>query len=260
LTIKEFIEFAKQNLSSIYPLEEANSIAIRLLVDLANFKQYDYLVNPNKLLTETNSKGHLEPLLLTAIERLKQGEPLQHILGFEWFYGQKFKVSKDVLIPRPETEELVDLIIKEYNSSLSNNFSILDICTGSGCIIHTLALNLKQGNYYGCDISKKSLQIAEHQSYITEKYTKPKFFICDILNPQAESIINNNCSNNKFDIIVSNPPYICEKEKILMRNNVLNFEPHIALFVPDNNPLLFYTQIAKTSQSLLKKEELFILK
>jgi release factor glutamine methyltransferase len=175
---------------------------------------------------------------------------LQYVLGYEWFCGHRFNVAPGVLIPRPETEELVREVVSSANGpDCEGNVRVLDICTGSGCIAWSVAAELgKRAQVYGCDISPEALAIACGQEIDADV----KFFECDILAPQAEEVIGAECGAAKFDIIVSNPPYVCECEKELMQKNVLDFEPELALFVPDDDPLRFYRRIAQLSGRLLK--------
>jgi len=174
-------------------------------------------------------------------DRLLHNEPIQYILGEADFYGYRFNVSTDVLIPRPETEELVDLIIKD-NKDKNSALSILDIGTGSGCIAISLKLNMPYIYMEAWDISKGALIIAENNS---------KKHNVDITLKNLD-ILKDFSTPKKYDIIVSNPPYILNSEKRNMLNNVLEYEPHTALFVPDNDPLLFYKKIALTAKSILK--------
>lgn len=170
------------------------------------------------------------------LNELKTGKPIQYILGYAWFYNQKFVVSEAVLIPRPETEELVSLILQE---NPENDLRVLDIGTGSGCIPISLKKNLR-GNtqVVGVDISQDALNIARLNADTLACLVE--FFQLDILKEEASS----SKANQKFDVIISNPPYITPKEKLLMHTNVLEFEPHIALFVEEDDPLIFYNAIA----------------
>jgi len=176
------------------------------------------------------------------IQRLQQHEPLQYVLGTAHFYGLELEVSPAVLIPRPETEELVDIIIKE--NIAGQNLNILDICTGSGCIPIALSAHLNTQKVYGLDISEPALTVARRNAL---KYQQPVNWL------QQDILVGlPNLPPRSFDIIVSNPPYVLEQEKQLMRANVIDFEPHLALFVPDEDALRFYKQIAAQALSLLK--------
>lgn len=178
-----------------------------------------------------------ENLLDEAIERLKQKEPVQYILGYSDFCGLRFKVNRSTLIPRPETSELVEWIASESKEGEQ----ILDIGTGSGCIAISLAKKIKGSKVTAWDISADALATAKDNS--TSNYADVTFEEVDIL--------NSNACDKKFDIIVSNPPYIREEEKEGMEANVLDWEPHTALFVPDSDPLLFYRAIAEKATDML---------
>ena len=198
-----------------------------------------------------------EKYLLSCVERLATGEPLQYVMGFEWFCGHKFNVAPGVLIPRPETEELVNKAIEFAQAALQPQSAaplrILDICTGSGCIAWSMAAAFPQAEVYACDISQQALEIATTQQIQCADGTpaKVKFIECDILSQEAQQKIAQECGEAQFDIIISNPPYVCNSEKSQMRENVLAHEPSIALFVPDSNPLKFYRAIAQLSGKIL---------
>ncbi len=183
---------------------------------------------------EMNRKKTVDSENLNAVNafviRLKTGEPVHYITGKTEFYGVTHLVNRNALIPRPETEELVDWIVSD--NKLKKTQSVLDIGTGSGCIINSLALNLN-GRFYGLDVSNDALSLAKANSKALE--TTVHFFIKNILNTQDTS--------DKFDTIVSNPPYIPVSDKKSMGSNVLDFEPELALFVPNTDPLIFYKAI-----------------
>ena len=184
-----------------------------------------------------------EPILWQdAVNRLAAFEPLDYIIGYTPFYKNNFKVTKDTLIPRPETEELVDWILDEQKSD--NLISILDIGTGSGCIAISLALHLKNSGVTAVDISKEALEVAK--SNASKLNATVNFVNIDFLDINHWNQIGN------FDIVVSNPPYIPEKERTQMEANVLMHEPKISLFVPDLNPLIFYENIFEFAQNHLK--------
>ena len=169
--------------------------------------------------------------IISIVKRLQNNEPIQYILGTTEFYGLPLKVTPDVLIPRPETEELVEWILQETELPQPH---ILDIGTGSGCIAIALAKKIKDATVDAWDVSSKSLEVAKENAALNNVVVK--FSKVDVLQPLQKS--------PHFDIIVSNPPYIREMEKEMMSSNVLNFEPHVALFVPNNKALLFYNRIA----------------
>jgi release factor glutamine methyltransferase len=252
-------------------------MAVRLLKEcIAGYKGYEHLVEPATELDtfrlEVHSTG-TEEYLISCVKRLATGEPLQYALGYEWFCGHRFNVAPGVLIPRPETEELVreaigiaeQVQVMAQEASVSGgqrSLSILDICTGSGCIAWSLAAAIPQAAVCACDISPVALQIAGSQNIFNPDGTpaQARFFECDILSPQAEQTILSRCADvpatvgagGILDLIVSNPPYVCDSEKLQMRPNVLEHEPHLALFVPDEDPLMFYRAIAQLSGRLLK--------
>lgn len=251
MTLGAFINRAVESLAPLYPIEECKFLAVRLLKEMVDgYKGYEHLVEPQ---TELEHPG-----VIAALERLATGEPLQYVLGYEWFCGHKFNVAEGVLIPRPETEELVKLVAEGAAGLLHlrespDKIAILDICTGSGCIAWSLATRLPDAEVYGCDISDKALEIASRQQIYNDAggQARVKFFECDILSARAEERIKRGSALGKFDIVVSNPPYVCESEKSLMRRNVLDYEPSLALFVPDSDPLKFYSAIARLSLNLL---------
>ncbi len=176
-----------------------------------------------------------QSILNYILSEVQTGKPIQYILGYAWFYNQKFAVNEAVLIPRPETEELVSLILNENSGKDSR---VLDIGTGSGCIPISLKKNLpEESKVIGVDISEDALKVARLNA--DKLACAVDFFQMDIL--KENSVLN---TEEKFDVIVSNPPYITPKEKLLMHSNVLKFEPHIALFVEESNPLIFYNAIA----------------
>jgi release factor glutamine methyltransferase len=170
-----------------------------------------------------------------AVIRLLENEPLQYVLGEAWFYDLPFYVDKNVLIPRPETEELVHLVLNDL-TGLKPNSSMLDIGTGSGCIPVSIKKNRPDTDVYAMDISAEALALAKQNA--TRNRAEVYFFQADILRPVTESPLG------RFNMIVSNPPYITEEEKHEMHNNVLQYEPHLALFVTDRNPLQFYEAIS----------------
>lgn len=174
------------------------------------------------------------------ISRLNEGEPIDYILGYTYFYGLKIEVSKDTLIPRPETEELVELILKENQTK--TGLKILDIGTGSGCIALALKYKLINAEITAIDVSKEALEIATENSNQLGLYIN--FIQLDILDEQLWTQLTN------YDIIVSNPPYIPLEEKNEMTASVLDYEPHLALFV-EKDPLIFYKQILKFATSHL---------
>ena len=223
--VKEILEFYKQELPAIYDPNESQAIFYRLLSALYGIERLDVSLNPDLKVDETR--------LLSALNELKQHKPWQYITGQTVFYGINFKVTPATLIPRPETEELVDWIVDDYKNVPS--LRILDIGTGSGAIAISLAANLKDAVITAIDISNDALQIAKENA--RRNHVSVHFQQLDILKQSA--------CYQAYDVIVSNPPYVRESEKTMMHANVLQYEPDTALFVPDNNPLIFYEKIIR---------------
>jgi release factor glutamine methyltransferase len=214
-----------------YPTEEAENLVNWLLEHHLGLRRVDMM----HFLDEKD----LPQALKLDFERLKAGEPIQYIFGKGPFYGRDFLVNEHTLIPRNETEELVHLIIKENSQA---GLKILDIGTGTGCIPISLDLEIKSPEVYGIDISEKALEVARKNGELLK--SNVSFLKCDILNEMPNV--------RELDILVSNPPYVPEGEKSEMHRNVLDFEPELALFVPDLDPLLFYRVIGEKGKQLLK--------
>jgi release factor glutamine methyltransferase len=180
----------------------------------------------------------------SIIQRLNKNEPLQYILEEAHFYGRQFYVNSSVLIPRPETEELIQVVLKYIKGSSIDNPSvkILDIGTGSGCIPITLSLEMPQAEVYGTDISSNALTVAKKNAQLLQ--AKVRFIQHDILNEEISFV-------NQLNVVVSNPPYVTMAEKDSMMSNVVAFEPHLALFVPDNDPLIFYKVIVNKTKKII---------
>ena len=242
MTLLELRSKFLHDLKEFYPNTEILSFYFLLIEHHLGLKRIDISLSPEKKLTAKE-----DDVFLSALQRLKKEIPIQYILGETAFYGLTFKVDRNVLIPRPETEELVDWIIKD--SSKSQGLRILDIGTGSGCIAISLAKHLPNAEIYALDISKKALQVAEQNAKLNK--VSIHFIEQDILNT---NVILKGANNLPFDIIVSNPPYVRESEKVTIKKNVLAFEPHSALFVYDTNPILFYEAIGNFSKKYLKKD------
>lgn len=199
-------------------------------------KSYTHVTEPETEIPELQL-----PLLADDLKRLLAQEPLQYVLGRADFCGRKFRVNDAVLIPRPETEQLV-CEVERTMQTYRDVVRVLDLCTGSGCIAWTLSKDIPSAEVVAVDISERALVVARGQF----EGPSPVFINADILDDRQSNDFG------KFDIIVSNPPYIMEKEKTLMRNNVLAYEPGLALFVPDTDPLLFYRAIAVWAEKYLK--------
>jgi len=222
----------KQSLVGMYSDSEIRSFTKIIFTEVFHFKMLDIYMGKDINLS-VNQMAELDEILT----RLQKYEPIQYILGHTDFYGINFQLTPAVLIPRPETEELVALIIKENPDS----GRILDIGTGSGCIAISLSKNLPKSQIFSWDISEEALLVARENNRILG--TSVSFKQVNVLEylPDGET----------FDVIVSNPPYVTDSEKGEMEQNVLSWEPSLALFVPDENPLLFYRKIAELGLELL---------
>jgi len=229
----------QQQLSSIYPADEIRQLFMIALEDLIQLKANAYV-----LVKEQEIPSEQQALLEDTLQQLALGKPIQHLTGKAYFYKNFFYVSEHTLIPRPETEELVHLIIQDQKGK--NQLNIIDIGTGTGCIPISIAQELPQHHYWAVDISQEALRIAKANA---EALKQPIQFInADILEWDCvfpEELL--------FDVIVSNPPYITPKEKAEMHQNVLAFEPHLALFIEEEAPLLFYDHISAFAMQHLRK-------
>ena len=231
MTLQDFKLKMISELSSIYEMDELNSIF--------NLLSEDYLKIPRTkilLAKEINLNESNQTCFLIALEKLRTYEPIQYVLGKTNFMDLEFKVNSSVLIPRPETEELVRLMLKEE----LDGKEILDIGTGSGCIAISLAKNLPNAKVSALDISSDALEVAKENAKLHN--VSIEFINADISEYKSEK---------KYDVIVSNPPYVIKSEKLLMKKNVLDFEPEIALFVDDSDPLKYYEFIINFSSNNL---------
>jgi release factor glutamine methyltransferase len=248
------------SLKGYYPNEEIASFFFIATEFYLGYKRIDVSLNANEVVS-SESYNQFQDLM----EQLKTYKPIQYILGETDFFGLPFKVSESVLIPRPETEELVDWIIKCHSElacteqsrsveeSKDKQIKILDIGTGSGCIAISLAKHIPNAKVYALDVSSEALKIAQQNSQ--QNKADVTFIQADALNKET-TMLSLSKHEAQFDIVVSNPPYVRELEKELMHDNVLNYEPHLALFVDDDNALVFYKAIAELSQHLLRKNGL----
>ena len=238
LKIRDYFHIS---LMEYYASDEIQTFYYYYCEMVLQMSKIDVALNPDYHISEQDWQN-----LTNDIQRLKHFEPIQYIYGVAHFYKLKFKVNAHVLIPRPETEELVDLILKQTSN---HRLNIMDIGTGSGCIAISLASNLPNAHVYAMDISEQALKIAQENAEIHQ--VKIQFLKQDVL------ILNE--LPEKFDVIVSNPPYVRELEKNEMHANVLNYEPKIALFVPDQDPLIFYRKIAALAFQHLNPNGLLFL-
>lgn len=231
----------REGLSSVYGKGEADAMIRLIFHALKGWSQTDIVINDS-----AEVSPFLRENVSDVIRRLQTGEPIQYILGEAYFYGMDLKVTPAVLIPRPETAELVDTIVGRFRDR--NDLRVLDIGTGSGAIAIALSRNLPFSSVTAIDISEPALAVArENASNLSARI---RFLHEDVFKWMP--------TKDSFDIIVSNPPYIDESEKAYMDRNVLEYEPHSALFVPDDNPLVYYSRIAEiASQALVADGALF---
>ena len=248
MLLNQFITESVNSLGGLYPDAEAKSIVQILYTSVLGVKNYTHIIEPGYKITSAK-----ELVLKESMARLLKGEPVQYVLGYSDFCGFRFKLSPAVLIPRPETELLAMEVVKAGDriqrmrsayGEKAEPLKVLDLCTGSGCIAWTIALSLPGAEVVAVDISEEAISIAKSQDFASLLKEKghnclpPAFIKADVLDTDNDQFRGN------FDIIVSNPPYVMEGQKVQMRKNVLDYEPEIALFVPDSDPLLFYKAIS----------------
>lgn len=238
MLLTEIKSIFHRELQGLYPKEEIDTFFSLVLEYELNLERFVLVLEPQYTLTKKEEQPFFE-----ALSRLKKEEPIQYILGKTHFMDMEFKVNEAVLIPRPETEELVKWIINDVEGNEKKNLRILDIGTGSGCIAIALSKALPEAKITAFDISEKALLVAKENA--SRNGVAVDFFEVDILNPSIET-------NLEFDIIVSNPPYVRECEKTKMQNNVIQYEPSLALYVSDTEPLLFYGCIVDFAKKHLK--------
>ena len=280
MLLKDIIYKGIETVSVQYPEGEAREMVFAYMEDVFNIRRYAHILDQDRVMAEDHVQRALEDFA-----RMASGEPLQYVIGKAHFYGRQFRVTPDVLIPRQETEllcnELLCTMVPKipvfatlshplagggmssppfvHNNSKSqpmSNPKILDLCTGSGCIAWTLALEMPGAQVTAVDISDGALKVASSQDFSEEILRtgalRPRFIKADVLKGPEGCL--ELCEETKYDIIVSNPPYVMDSEKSAMRTNVLDHEPHLALFVPDNDPLKFYRAVACWAQKLLKED------
>ena len=240
MLLKDFIVSSRHALSELYPEGEARSLVDGLCGKILGVTPQTHILQPGFCIDPA-----LLPMLEDGLSRLLRCEPLQYVLGEAWFLGRRFKVTPAVLIPRPETEEMVDMALRKAGNlsrDAGRPLRVLDLCTGSGCIAWSMALGLPQSEVTGLDISPEALSVASSQF---DGDNRPRFVLSDVLDPDCLK------DGGRFDIFLSNPPYVRESEKALMSRNVLDWEPGLALFVPDGDPLRFYRAEAALAARLL---------
>lgn len=233
--IADIKAYFENTLLSLYHKDEAEAIFFIVIEHFLHITRNDYILNKTSTISESELlKIHF------VLKDLKKGIPIQYILGETHFMGLKLKVNANVLIPRPETEELVDWIIQTHKNENINR--VVDIGTGSGCIALALKSNFKNTHVFAYDISESALQVARENALINNLE----------INFQQKDILTDNNFPGQIDIVVSNPPYVTRKEALSMHANVVDNEPHLALFVPDNDALLFYKRIVEIAIENLK--------
>ena len=245
MNIKKFRDYFNKTLKKLYPTSEIDTFLFLLLEEYLNFKRIDIVLKSN---FEISPEDLI--LLRSSTKLLEQEIPIQYILGKTEFYGFPFILNEHVLIPRPETEELITSILEKvlktktfHTNAKEKQLKILDIGTGSGCIPISLKKSLPFAEITAIDVSNEALTIAKKNTVLNK---------VDI-NLTQQDILKTTSLNQLYDIIVSNPPYVRESEKKEIKNNVLNNEPHMALFVEDNNPLVFYNKIAELAKNHLSE-------
>jgi release factor glutamine methyltransferase len=235
MLLKQYRTYFLEKLTPMYDAIEAESLFYIALMELKGWKRVDLALQPDAELTSLEIEN-----LNDVLNQLEQHKPIQYIFGKAHFYGLEFEVNESTLIPRPETEELVEWIIKE--NEFNGPISILDIGTGSGCIAVSLAKNLINANVFAIDVSGDALAMAKKNALnndVNVTFWEKDILAIDTL-PQT------------FDVVVSNPPYVRNLEKAEINKNVLEYEPHLALFVDDNDALVFYRKIAALAKQCLK--------
>ncbi|WP_282050037.1 peptide chain release factor N(5)-glutamine methyltransferase [Maribacter aquivivus] len=233
MLLREIKNIYHSELDAIYGKEEVNSFLYLLIEHYFDLERFILAIQPELVIDKEQ-----ETVIFQALSELKLEKPIQHIIGTAYFMDLDFKVNEHVLIPRPETEELVRWILDDHKNT-AKILTILDMGTGSGCIPISLDKNLTDAKVFGLDISTDALKVAEENNALLNAGVK--FYEADMLSLDAETSAKE--LNQKFDIIISNPPYVRELEKAEMQNNVIDHEPSLALFVPDEDPLKFYSAV-----------------
>ena len=245
MLLRELISKGTETISQAFPEREAREMVLMFLQHSIGTSRHTHILEP---LYEVSEEASAEAL--GAFGRMASGEPIQYIIGKAYFYDREFDVTPDVLIPRPETELLVREAVNWARRSGRKSLRVLDLCTGSGCISWSMALELPGTEVTAVDISDGALAVASGQKF--ECDVLPKFIKADVLAGPVEGL-------GAFDMILSNPPYVMDSEKALMRKNVLDHEPWLALFVSDDDPLIFYRAVAEWAKLLLKPEGLCLV-
>ena len=238
MLLSDFIRSGTARLETLYPSPEARGLVLMLCEELLGVKRYTHIIEP-----ETTVPPEREAELTEGLDRLCAGEPVQYVLGVTEFCGHRFAVGPGVLVPRPETEQLVAEAVRALREmDLDRGPRVLDLCTGSGCIAWSVAKEVRDAEVVGIDLSEEALRYARNQF---PTGSAPVFLRADVLDTEQDF------PYGPFDLIVSNPPYVLEREQAQMRPNVLDWEPGLALFVPDDDPLRFYRAVARWAQRFL---------
>ncbi len=240
MLLADFIRNGIARLEPLYPSPEARGLVLMLCEERLGVRSYTHIIEP-----QTPVPADREADLLQDLERLCQGEPIQYVLGVTEFCGRRFAVGPGVLIPRPETELLVAEGVRTLQEmDLPRAPRVLDLCTGSGCIAWSIALDVRDAEVLGVDLSETALDYARSQF----NAGAPVFLQANVLDTEQDF------PYGPFDLIISNPPYVRESERAQMRRNVLQYEPEMALFVPDDDPLRFYRAVARWAQRVLRSD------
>ena len=245
MLLRDLISTGTETISQAFPEREAREMVLMFLQHSIGVTRHTHILEPS---FEVSDDAAVEAI--GAFERMAVGEPIQYIIGKAYFYDREFMVTPDVLIPRPETELLVREALNWACRSGRKSMRIADLCTGSGCIAWSMALELPGSEVIAVDISDGALAVASGQKF--ESVAAPKFIKADVLASPPDGL---GC----YDMILSNPPYVMESEKALMRKNVLDHEPWLALFVSDDDPLVFYRAVASWAKQLLKPDGIGIV-
>ena len=243
MLLSDFIRSGTARLENLYPSPEARGLVLMLCEELLGVTRYTHIIEP-----ETAVPAEREAELAAALDRLCAGEPVQYVLGVAEFCGHRFAVGPGVLVPRPETEQLVAEAVRALREmDLGHAPQVLDLCSGSGCIAWSIAKEIRDAAVIGLDLSEEALRYAGNQfPSAPPGGSMPLFLRADVLDTEQPF------PYGPFDLIVSNPPYVLERERAQMRPNVLDWEPAGALFVPDDDPLLFYRAVARWAQRFLR--------
>ena len=250
MKLTELIKQGTSAISRLYPEREAREMVYAFLEHRLGTKRHTHILEPDYEVSDDVASA-----VMAAFDRMAAGEPLQYVTGIADFYGRQFRVTPDVLIPRPETELLCRNAMEMPFPHSWQNVHVLDLCTGSGCIAWTMALEMPGARVTAVDISEDALKVASSQDFYDEMRRTgavvPHFVNADVLSKGLPALLQKD--DSEYDLILSNPPYVMDKEKALMRTNVLDHEPHLALFVPDDDPLIFYRAIASHAAVLLSE-------